>query len=109
MKTQVALSIAGIVRDRISGERISGALVQIIGGPELFHIEAAARKVSLPTTRRRRPFDSAISQSDGIFTFVDLPQGEYEVTAEADGFKAASARVIVEAGRSRYLLLTLQN
>jgi hypothetical protein len=59
------------------------------------------------------PYEELITHKDllsgNAFTFVDLPPGEYEVTARADGFKAAAARVTVEAGRMPYLLLYLHN
>jgi hypothetical protein len=90
------VSIAGAVQDRASQKRLGGALVQITGGPPAFQTMLAAQAADPAWQRRRQRLDQALSQADGIFTFLDLPPGPYRLRISAP--EHGSRYGIVEMG-----------
>ena len=57
---------------------------------------------------RRRDFTaSTITDADGYFTFQDLPQGDYKITAELEGFLDARDTVQVRESAAADLVLVI--
>jgi hypothetical protein len=90
------VSIAGVVQDKLTLERIGGALVEITEGPPAFQVMLAAQAADPVWRKRRERLDRAGSQSDGIFTLVDLPAGKYRLRIGAP--EMGSRYGVVEAG-----------
>jgi hypothetical protein len=81
-------SLAGKVQDPV-GARVASAQV---------HIQA-------PESSLERV---AVTDSDGIFRFSDLPVGRYELTVSAKGFGSAKSEVTVRVGFVREVSVTLR-
>jgi hypothetical protein len=80
VRRQVAL--CGRVVDR-HGMPLGNARVTIVGGPKQFEVQAkasaaAARALGDEHVQR----DVAETKPDGIYFFMDLPEGDYTVAAE---------------------------
>jgi len=78
------VAIAGLVVDAGSGKPISGAHVEIVGKPAAYEEKLALLAASLADTGREteveRP-DVARTRVDGLFYFLDLPEGRYKMIA----------------------------
>jgi carboxypeptidase family protein len=76
------VAIAGLVVDGATGKPISGAHVEIVGKPAAYEEKLALLAASLGDTGREieRP-DAARTRPDGLFYFLDLPEGRYRVIA----------------------------
>jgi hypothetical protein len=77
------VAIAGRLTDAVTGTLLAGCRVQLTSVPAAFAawlasraLEIGARWESLPV----RP-DRAVTQGDGHFHFLDLPDGQYTVAA----------------------------
>jgi hypothetical protein len=77
------VSIAGAVQDRATRTRIGGARVEITEGPPAFQAMLAAQAADPAWQHRQERPDRTVSQSDGIFIFVDLPSGPYRLRVSA--------------------------
>lgn len=85
----VALDGAG----RISGQVLDSSFTLDPGD------DAPLPFATVRVSRAGVPYSTTQSAADGRFTFIGLPAGVYEVSAEADGFPLGSApAVIVDAG-----------
>jgi len=76
------VAIAGRVVDGVTGKPISGAHVEIVGKPAAYEEKLAILAASRGDTERemeRR--DTARTRVDGLFYFLDLPEGRYQVIA----------------------------
>jgi hypothetical protein len=76
------VAIAGLVVDGVTGKPIVGAHVEIVGKPAAYDAKLALLADSLGDAGREmeRP-DTAQTRSDGLFYFLDLPEGRYKVVA----------------------------
>ncbi len=74
------VAIAGRVSDAATGKALAGAVLTIISMPAAFR-----RTVELLSRQRsgtaRQSVAMTRSRSDGIFYFLDLPEGKYTITA----------------------------
>jgi hypothetical protein len=93
--------IAGQVCDRETGQAIYGAIVEITEMPEPFKTKLALRALQYGAdweTLPERP-DRTRTAVDGYFYFVDLPDGNYTLTAILPGtstrYDSAQTTVIV--------------
>jgi hypothetical protein len=77
------VSIAGAVQDRATRTRIGGARVEITEGPPAFQAMLAAQAADPAWQHRQERPDRTVSQSDGIFIFVDLPSGPHRLRVSA--------------------------
>ncbi len=76
------VAIAGLVVNGVTGKPIPGAHVEIVGKPAAYEEKLALLAASLGSTGREmeRP-DTARTRADGLFYFLDLPEGRYKVLA----------------------------
>lgn len=76
------VAIAGLVVDGVTGKPIVGAHVEIVGKPAAYEEKLALLAGSLGDAGREmeRP-DTARTRGDGLFYFLDLPDGRYAVLA----------------------------
>lgn len=81
--------VGGVARDVATGEPVAQA--QII-----------AHSMDKGTDQ------TTVTSVDGIFTFTTLEPGPYEVAASKNGYRKASAEVIVAASRTSRVYLPLQ-
>src|SRR5437879_4338055 len=72
-------SIAGAVTDAVSKRRIAGAVAKITDGPPEWKAKLAAASANPDYSKRPNRLDHAVSQSDGVFYFSDLPSGTYRL------------------------------
>jgi len=74
------VAIAGLVLDGVSGKPIPGAQIEITVKPQAFADKVALLEAS---SRGQGPgpqsLDTAKTRSDGLFYFLDLPEGRYQV------------------------------
>lgn len=85
MTARHSVAISGQVTDAISGKVIAGAEVEITRSPRAYQkwLEVRGNEFGESwKTMRNRP-DITQSRPDGLFYFLDLPEGEYEVTISA--------------------------
>ena len=101
------VAIAGRVTDALTGRPLGGALVSITPDamPPAFKslLKARAMQYGEPwTTMSERP-DRARTAADGIFYFLDLPDGDYGLTASlADmGKRCGSAQANATVSRDK--------
>lgn len=74
------VSLAGVVRDTSTHDRIAGALVQIVNGPPAFEVLRTARATDKAAwDRHRERLDRVYTRQDGSFYFTDLPPGAYRL------------------------------
>lgn len=83
------VSIGGVVREpRADGGangqgvreyRIQGALVEILDGPPAFETMRNAQAEDPAWHRLRERIDRTRTQADGVFYFLDLPEGNYNL------------------------------
>lgn len=76
------VAVAGRVIDAGTGKPIAGATVSIGEGPEAFKriLEARARQSREASTAIVARPDQARTAADGIFYFLDLPDGDYTLS-----------------------------
>ena len=82
------VALAGLVTDGITSKAIAGALVSIANSPaafqrwlRLYSTQFGAAWSTMP----ERP-DQTRSRADGLFYFLDLPNGNYELNISVPGF-----------------------
>ncbi len=69
-------AIVGCVTDAATKQPVVGAQVRIESAPAAFQRLVVAR-----SAQDKRPIDRTVSAHDGHFHFVDLPDGQYTLTA----------------------------
>jgi hypothetical protein len=76
------VAIAGLVVDGVTGKPMSGAHVEIVAKPAAFESRLALLSSfrGAPGTEVERP-DTARTRNDGLFYFLDLPEGRYKLVA----------------------------
>jgi hypothetical protein len=74
------VAIAGLAVDGVTGKPIAGAHIEIVGKPAAYEEKLRLLALSLGDTGREteRP-DTARTRADGLFYFLDLPEGRYKV------------------------------
>lgn len=76
------VAIAGLVVDGVTGKPIAGAHVEIVGKPAAYEQRLALLAASLGDTgSEAERSDMARTRADGLFYFLDLPEGRYKVLA----------------------------
>ncbi|MCL4298000.1 MAG: carboxypeptidase regulatory-like domain-containing protein [Anaerolineae bacterium] len=78
-----AVSLAGQVMDGLTSEPIPGALVEIVSGPLAFEKKRGILANDPDWTRKVERLDRTFSQTDGIYLFVNLPDGDYQLRVTA--------------------------
>ena len=80
-----SVAIGGQVTDAISGKPVAGAEIWITKSPEAYQrrLEVRGREFGEAWNDMRTRPDRTVSRPDGLFYFLDLPEGEYEVTISA--------------------------
>ncbi|MEZ4733114.1 MAG: carboxypeptidase-like regulatory domain-containing protein [Caldilineaceae bacterium] len=73
------VAIAGVVQDKVSQVRLAHALIEIISGPSTFQTRVQAQAADPAWLRQPARIDRTWSQADGIFFFLDLPEGSYRL------------------------------
>jgi len=101
--TRHQVAIAGNVTDAQTGKAIARARVEITAGPAAFtdwlalHAKQYANRWAAMAER----LDRTHTQADGHFHFLDLPDGDYTLTASLPGsgtrYASAEARVSVSS------------
>ena len=97
------VAIAGAVTNAQTGKVIAGARVRITDAPAPFKEEMAARAILFGTgweTLAERP-DQAPTSPEGLFYFLDLPDGQYTLTASLPESGSRFGRAQVQAKVSR--------
>src|SRR5580658_5269954 len=94
MTARHRVAIAGLVLDGISGKPIAGAHLEITAKPKAFAEQLALLKAaqSVSQTQSKSP-DNTRSRSDGLFFFLDLPQGSYTLVGFVPKENAQNIRV----------------
>jgi hypothetical protein len=90
---------------------VTGVVVAPDGtAANLAHVQARALETDSDADWHRARTDDAVSDASGRFAFPDLPPGEWNLTAKAQGFaESLPRRVQLDAGRSvEGLRLTLR-
>jgi hypothetical protein len=93
-------SAPALAQSQASTGQIAGTIVDSSGDA----VKGATVRISNSDTGFERTVDS---NEDGLFTFVLLPSGNYDVTAEAAGFSKAMAKIQVVVGRTTDVNLSL--
>jgi hypothetical protein len=86
MRHRVAL--AGVVTDAVTSQSVADAVVSIANAPKAFESWLgvyATRFGAAWSGMTERP-DRTRSRRDGLFYFLDLPDGDYELTVAAPSF-----------------------
>jgi len=103
-KIRHQVAIAGKVTDKETGQTIGGAIVEITEMPEPFKTKLALKALQYGAdweTLPERP-DRTRTAVDGYFYFVDLPDGNYTLTATLPGtstrYDSAQTTAIVPSG-----------
>jgi hypothetical protein len=77
------VTIAGRVKDRVTGKPVEDALIEIVGGPPAY-LAMIDTQTSIYgaawATMAKRP-DRTVTRPDGHFHFMDFPDGTYTLTA----------------------------
>lgn len=82
MEARHRVALAGLVVDAVAGKPIAGARVEITSKPAAYEKKLAmieanlsklGQKLEMPDATRTRP--------DGLFYFLDLPEGDYKLVA----------------------------
>lgn len=78
------VAIAGIVRNAQTRQGIAGVQVQITGMPAALRakIDLLAQLYSADWDRRKERLDRTQTRPDGYFYFLDLPDGDYTLSAD---------------------------
>lgn len=97
------VAIAGQVSDRETGQTIANAVVEITGMPDAFEKKRSlqALRYGSEWERLAKRCDRTTTAIDGFFHFIDLPPGEYTLTASLPGaatrYKIAQTKVVLPA------------
>lgn len=80
MTVRHRVAIAGLVLDSMSGKPIAGAHLEITAKPRAYAEKLALLKAtqSARSMEREGP-DTTRTRADGLFFFLDLPQGSYKL------------------------------
>jgi hypothetical protein len=98
MRAHHFVAISGRVMDESSGLPIPGALAEIRSGPPEFERIRATAGMKAADARLD---DRSKAAGDGIFYFLDLPDGTYHIRVSAAGGMSADVSVGVErSGRA---------
>jgi hypothetical protein len=82
------VTIAGKVKDRVTGKPVEDVLIEIVDGPPAYlaMIDTQSNIYSSAwDTMTKRP-DKTVTRPDGHYHFMDLPNGTYTVTASCKRF-----------------------
>jgi hypothetical protein len=79
IETHHAVAAAGRVLDAATRKPMPGCRVEIIGGPPAYDRLLALLAQDPAWAARRNRLDRAITRTDGVFVFLDLPPGEYRL------------------------------
>jgi hypothetical protein len=96
-------AVAGRVVEAATGRPVGGAQVTLSGGPapfgELLALSAMRYGAAWPTMTERA--DRTRTAADGHFVFLDLPDGQYTVTAGLPqrGVRYGTTQAMVQIGR----------
>ena len=77
------LSIVGAIRDALTQAPIVGARVDVASGPGDFERKRKILSQDPAWTQQTVRMDRTVSQADGIFKFVKLPPGDYQLAVTA--------------------------
>ena len=94
----LALHVAAQLADTVYAATLTGTVVGVTRTPDghpLPQTEVIAHNSADPSADR-----AVVSASDGAYKLADLRPGRYEVTASKDGFRSASAPILVAAAGS---------
>jgi len=92
------VAIAGRAIDESTSRPVAGADAEIASGPAEFERRRAAMG---PWVKAASRDDRVKTSADGIFCFLDLPDGTYELLVKAAGAPPANAVVTVNrSGRA---------
>lgn len=107
------VAIAGQVSDKETGLTIGNAIVEITAMPEKFQTKRSLQALRYGSgweTLAKR-CDRTISAIDGFFYFLDLPPGEYTLTASLPGaatrYKIATIAVNVTQNQPKFAFAKL--
>ena len=75
------VAVAGRVTDSLTKSAISGALVEIVQGPQAFLARRNLLARHPGWDRSAERFDRTATRADGSYYFVDLPTGVYRLQA----------------------------
>ncbi|MGL5062582.1 MAG: carboxypeptidase regulatory-like domain-containing protein [Microcoleus sp.] len=95
------VAIAGQVSDKETGLTIGNAIVEITAMPDAFEKKRSLQALSYGSEWERlaKRCDRTTTAIDGFFHFIDLPPGEYTLTASLPGaanrYKTAQTKVIL--------------
>ena len=81
------VAIAGQVSDAVTGQIIGNAIVEITKMPKAFETKRSLQELQYGCEWERlvKRCDRTTTASDGFFYFLDLPKGEYTLTASLPG------------------------
>jgi hypothetical protein len=101
-----ALSMAVLLSVPVAGQSTSGSIkgtVSDSSGAAIANIEVQARNKGTAIV------NTALTNSEGTFTFVTLPAGGYDISVESSGFKKSIVRgVVVDVGITARVDIQLQ-
>jgi len=110
--TRHQVAVAGRVTDAATGKPVAGAVITIVSMPAVF-----LRKVQLSSKQRKAPsregmVDTTRSRADGLFYFLDLPEGKYTIAAALPGLgtrygKAQETAVVTRDSRGNLKLVSV--
>src|SRR6516164_2938997 len=87
------LALASPLNAQFSG-RVSGSVVDTTGGA------VPNAQVDLYLSGGSKPLLSTMTTADGLYSFLGVRPGEYDLTVETPGFnKATMRKIVVDPGR----------
>jgi hypothetical protein len=109
--TRHQVAVAGRVTDAATGKPVAGAVITV-SMPTAFR-----QKVQLSSRQRKAPsldgmLDTTRSRTDGLFYFLDLPEGKYTIAAALPGLgrrygKAQETAVVTRDSKGNLKLVSV--